>query len=315
MPRAVRVTCPQNGEAELHQQLASAASKLAADYGYCVFPLQPDDVLPAVRWVHASAYSGDPGYVYDDWLWCHNIGITCGPSRIVVIDTDRHNADGVEEWHQILEKETGSREFPHTYTVKSRTGYHFYFDDPHGRWRNSCEELAPGIDVRAVGGMVVAAGSVRGDFTYQPVCDVEPAEPPAWLVKRLNYVENTRGNGQKEPRRPDQYPSPPASKWSQAQSAGEYRASRRQWAKRPMVFINRDIDRKVGELAAAPPGERNLACYKAACYIAPAIHRLNRDLVIRALIGAMTKNGAIADDGRGAAMRSILSGLATWEAK
>jgi hypothetical protein len=64
---------------------------------------------------------------------------------------------------------------------------HLYFEWPEGLTiRNSASELAPGIDVRGEGGMVIAPPSVRsGVGVYRWITNVAPAKAPAWLLQLI----------------------------------------------------------------------------------------------------------------------------------
>ena len=114
-----------------------------------------------------------------------NLGILTGSaSGVVVIDIDpRHGGD------QELEKlwlEHGS--FNTLSVTTGGGGKHYYFKLPEGaRIKNSAGKVAPGIDVRADGGLVVAPPSI----TAAPyVWDCEPsheaiADLPPWLLKLI----------------------------------------------------------------------------------------------------------------------------------
>ena len=69
----------------------AAAAMEAAQRGWAVFPCRPGDKRPAVADWEGRACS-DPDRVGRYWPSDHhNVGIACGPSRLVVIDLDTHS--------------------------------------------------------------------------------------------------------------------------------------------------------------------------------------------------------------------------------
>jgi hypothetical protein len=68
---------------------------------------------------------------------------------------------------------------------------HYYFKHPGGtiKIKNSSSKLAPGVDVRGDGGMVIAPPSVRTDGTYRWLNELEIADPPQWLLDRVIQPE------------------------------------------------------------------------------------------------------------------------------
>lgn len=116
--------------------------------------------------------------------------IVTGASRVVVIDLDsKTNADGVQSW-----TEAGGPTSTMTVTTWSG-GMHLYFADPHGSWGNRTG-LLPGVDVRAVGGLVFGPGStlidaMTGDVAGRYTADVRPVRPsdlPGAPVVQLSRV-------------------------------------------------------------------------------------------------------------------------------
>ena len=101
----------------------------------------------------------------------HNIGIACGPSRLVVVDLDTHGhlpedwrqLPGIRDGRDVLAQlaEWAGKPWPSTYMVATANGgWHLYFTAPEGGGiRNSASLLGPLVDVRGAGGYVVAAGS------------------------------------------------------------------------------------------------------------------------------------------------------------
>jgi len=133
---------------------------------------------------------------------------------------------------------------PLTQIVRTRRGWHVYFRWPKFPVRNSASRLHPGIDVRGVGGVVVAVGSVHeSGFVYQwrrghSPRDVKIAKAPRWLLDWLKRQNEAREAAPAAEARPFQ---------------GEVHP----WAK----FI---IDAELAALAEAPDGTRNDALCRTA---------------------------------------------------
>src|SRR5690349_14165072 len=85
-----------------------------------------------------------------------NIGIlTRTPSGIIVLDVDPKDG-GTESMQALIERHG---QLPHTFIAQTGTGgWHFYFQMPDFDVRNSVSKIAPGVDIRGTGGMVVAPG-------------------------------------------------------------------------------------------------------------------------------------------------------------
>jgi hypothetical protein len=224
------------------------AALTAVGRGWRVFPVEPGGKRPAVdRWEQRA--TADPEYVSSAWSgrWSgYNVGVACGPSRLIVVDLDRHGelpqdwcalpgvVDGLDVFAQLLEW-AGESRLPETYWMATPSGgWHYYFTSPEGGppIRNSAGLLGPAVDVRGAGGYVVAAGSV-GRRAYEILDDRSPAPPPAWIVRRLTP----------QPRLPAPVPRAPAS-------------------------CTRALPRLRGLLEhvrSGPPGDRNGRLFWAAC--------------------------------------------------
>jgi hypothetical protein len=128
----------------------------------------------------------------------HNIGIACGPSRLVVLDLDAHG-ELPEDWRQLSGVNDGKdvlaqicewagMDWPATYTVATpSSGWHLYFAAPAGSAiRNSASMIGPQVDVRAAGGYVVGAGSTVNGREYEAIGEDIPAELPPWIDRLLS---------------------------------------------------------------------------------------------------------------------------------
>lgn len=103
-------------------------------------------------------------------------GIATGArSGIIVLDFDNDEA-----FRQITTKYDWT---PGTFMVATPRGVHVYLQHPGRHVKTSAGEIAPGVDVRADGGFVVAPGSVhKSGGTYRIDGDWRIAECPAWLL-------------------------------------------------------------------------------------------------------------------------------------
>lgn len=116
-----------------------------------------------------------------------NVGIACG--QVIVIDVDQDESKGeygMESLHD-LERELG--ELPDTWRcLTGGGGLHIYFKCPDGvEIRNSASKIADNIDIRGLGGYIVAPPSLHPE-THKPYeWELEPEEidlailPDAWL--------------------------------------------------------------------------------------------------------------------------------------
>jgi hypothetical protein len=116
-----------------------------------------------------------------------NVGIPTGvENNIFVVEADTpegHEVDGIAALKE-LEAEHGK--LPDTLMAISPTGsLHHFFNHPGGgvKIKNSASEIAPGIDVRGEGGMVIAPPSVKpGVGAYRWLNNLPIADAPSWLV-------------------------------------------------------------------------------------------------------------------------------------
>jgi hypothetical protein len=119
------------------------------------------------------------------------VGIVTGPlSGILVLDVDGPEGEAELKKHG------------HPITPMVRTasgGLHLYFKHPDTDIRTGIR-VAPGLDVKASGGYVVAPPSVGPNGKpYEWLVsleDVEPAEPPDWLMGLLEQPKRTGGGAE-----------------------------------------------------------------------------------------------------------------------
>jgi Bifunctional DNA primase/polymerase, N-terminal/AAA domain len=128
--------------------------------------------------------STDPAVIGEWWeRWPDaNIAIVTGArSRLIVLDIDpRHDGD---KSLAKLEKKYGP--LPVTWMVRSGGGgWHLYFLLPEGVHCPS-REIAPGLDVKADGGMIIAPGSLHQSGQRYELAEsaIPPVPCPDWLLK------------------------------------------------------------------------------------------------------------------------------------
>lgn len=176
---------------------AEAAQECAAQ-GWHVFPAVIKD---GAKKSHKSAKHSDgrawgattdPEEIRRDFArWPEALlGIVTGPKSgffVIEADTlDEHGVDGIANLRALI-AEYG--EIPATIEAESPTGsWHLYFRYPEGREiKNSASVIAPGIDARGNGGMVIAPPSYRADKggAYRwinPPGFFDVADCPGWLL-------------------------------------------------------------------------------------------------------------------------------------
>jgi Bifunctional DNA primase/polymerase, N-terminal/Family of unknown function (DUF5906)/Primase C terminal 2 (PriCT-2) len=178
----------------------TAALAYAEERGWTVFPAPHRE-----KKSHKSANfsnghkwgkTSDPNEIRRDFSrWPDaDIGIPAGKENgfwVLEADTpEGHDVDGIANL-RALEAEHGK--LPVTLTVKSPSGsLHYYFKYPSDgtEIRNSASDIAPGIDVRGEGGMVIAPPSMRAyTGVYAFISDVEPVDAPDWLIEKVKMKE------------------------------------------------------------------------------------------------------------------------------
>lgn len=115
-----------------------------------------------------------------------NIGIATGAvsGGLVVIDLDVKH-DGVENWRDLAERSGGHPDCPTALTGGG--GRHLFFHSTDAL-QNSVSVIAPGVDVRAEGGYVIAAPSLHASgASYAWELSSDPADVavpalPAWVL-------------------------------------------------------------------------------------------------------------------------------------
>jgi P4 family phage/plasmid primase-like protien len=190
------------------QNTLNATAQAALEYaarGWHVFP-----VPPGTKKSHKSAEHSkgrkwgatiDPDEIRADWSqWpLANIGIVTGPdSGFFVIDADTMDGHGSDGLGAIKAWRAEHGDFPHTIEATTPSGgQHCYFRYPDALTiQTNSNKLAPGIDVRGAGGMVLAPPSVKPDGTVykwsNPPGFFDLADAPQWLLDRIEQAQRPK---------------------------------------------------------------------------------------------------------------------------
>lgn len=120
--------------------------------------------------------------------------------RFFVVDADDKSAEsGPNGLANLDALEARHGDLPETYTVETpRPGVHLYFRYPEGRYvPSSVGVIAPGIDIRSDGAIVVAQGSPHkngGRYERSDADDNSPivlADAPTWLLDMIDAASRT----------------------------------------------------------------------------------------------------------------------------
>jgi hypothetical protein len=149
----------------------TAALDLAAA-GLPIFPAGPDKRPLLAGWQEKASAKEEQVRSWWDSYPTALPAIVVGRAGLVVIDCDRHPGgnDGVKAFNRLLGVNGGNlADVPMTRTA--RGGAHLFFQQLKGNpLGNARGELPDGIDVRGVGGFVIAPGAVLPDGKrWQPI--------------------------------------------------------------------------------------------------------------------------------------------------
>ncbi|WP_158101853.1 bifunctional DNA primase/polymerase [Streptomyces swartbergensis] len=191
-----------------------ASAHRYAERGMYVHPLLVDSKEP--RWTNwEERATRDPEVIERTWGRApFNIGVACGPSRLVALDLDVPHegevsgspeiVDGMTMLHSLAARTPGARITP-TMTVLTRSGgRHLVYRAPAGAAvRNTARTLGFCLDTRAAGGYIVGIGSVVDGAAYVLEGSItEPAVLPDWLLTLITAApEPPKAGG--APRRAD----------------------------------------------------------------------------------------------------------------
>lgn len=246
--------------------MMAAALDLAAA-GWEVFPLIENTKRPLTA--HGVKDATTDADTIRAW-WERNPGANLGlapGADLLVLDVDtKHGIDG----HNTL---TGFEfvhgELPPTRTTETPSGgWHLYFKKPPELRIKNRVNVRPGLDVRTLGGYLVAPPSVIDGKPYRWLNDAPMADAPPWLVALVTE---------------EKQPAPPMA--PQAPTAAP-RGARD-------TYTQRAIDRATSDVLSAGPGERNNELNAAAYGLArlAAADRLDWGQVSQALERAAVAAG------------------------
>jgi hypothetical protein len=129
-----------------------------------------------------------------------NVGIPTGKDNgfwVIEADTLKgHDVDGIGSLRMLEEKHG---KLPDTLMAESPSGsLHHYFSWPDGsEIRNGT--VAPGVDIKGEGGMVIAPPSVRDDGEYRWLNNNPIADAPQWLLDLVTASKKGNGPAQRPP--------------------------------------------------------------------------------------------------------------------
>lgn len=156
--------------------------------GFKVFPLEPNGKKPLIKDWQEFAQKEEELDVKAAWVACPeaNIGISCGPSDLIVLDVDnKPDADG---WASLEELLLFNKEVPTMRVDTPSGGAHYYYRRNGRTARNTVGKLGKGLDTRAIGGYVVGWGSTIDGKHYVINVDHELADAPDWVFPEVADV-------------------------------------------------------------------------------------------------------------------------------
>jgi hypothetical protein len=283
-----------------------AALELAAA-GVPVFPAGIDKRPLFVGWQEKA--STEPAQIRQWWHAHLNAlpAVVVGRAGLTVIDCDRHPGgnDGIAAFKQML-RTNGGKLVDVPMTKTARGGAHLFFRQPPGEpLGNGRGELPDGIDVRGVGGFVIAPGATLPDGRRWTPVDGRPSlttafregvipEVPQWLVDIIRPDRQSNGNGI------DEYARAALSNTLEANGGS-----------RGQAYAAVALDKVVAELAEAPNGKRNETLNAVAFRMGKMVARdwVDEGIVTDALIDACDANKYLREHGHRATTKTIASGI------
>jgi hypothetical protein len=179
---AVNHSYRTNGE---QNPILAGALKLA-ELGFYIYPSPKKNGAARIKWRLGS--TRDAATIIRWWTqWPHDlICLDCGKSKIAVVDADSIEGHGIDGLSNLLDLELQHDPLPQTWKARTPSGgEHSFFRDPEGKMKSTAGVLAPGVDTRGVGGMIVLAPSlVKGKGVYEWINDLPIAELPQWVIDK-----------------------------------------------------------------------------------------------------------------------------------
>jgi hypothetical protein len=188
-----------DGKTILDFALAYAAN------GWMVFPAPPGLKKSYKSKKYSNCNWGmtkDPAQVRRDWrVWPDaNVALPTGSvNDFWVSEADTMKGHGVDGIASLRELEQRHGRLPETLMAETPSGsLHNYWKWPTNiKIINSRSKIAPGIDVKGEGGMVIAPPSVRHDGVYRWLNDHPIVEAPAWLLQEALTASEQRQKNRK----------------------------------------------------------------------------------------------------------------------
>jgi len=276
--------------------LLNAALGYAQRFGWHVFPCEPRGKKPLTNHGFKDATT-DPAIIAQWWeRWPDaNIGVACGPSKLVAIDADvKSGAPGLETWAALCAELQLDTTTPTALTPSD--GQHVIYVTGDLDIGCSVGRLGSGLDVRARGGYIVAPPSIGSNgsaYRWAPGLspnDVAPRPIAESLAERLATPK--REAAPEPPEEPESDPPHPPDE-----------------RERAYALAALADEKKL--LISALPGERNVTLNKSAFSLGQLVSTgaLSRDEVEIALYEACAGNALVADDGGRSVRATIESGL------
>ncbi len=155
-----------------------------------VFPCLPRDKKPATS--HGCNDATTDADTIRQW-WRDNpqfnIGVATGAaSGIFVVDVD-----GLDTELEVRRLEAEHGKLPATVEAITGKGRHLYFRMPEMPLRKSASKIAPGIDIRATGGYVIAPPSIHPSgraYRWSDDSASAFAAAPDWLLDKISEPSN-----------------------------------------------------------------------------------------------------------------------------
>jgi hypothetical protein len=293
------------------------AALAAAERGWHVFPVRPNDKRPAIRdWEHRA--TTNLARIERCWnTQPFNIGIATGPSGLVVVDLDtpkpgqqqptEWNKEGIANGEDVLaalaERHGPEHSFARlydTFTVRTPSGgTHLYYQQPHGvELRNTAGKLGWLIDTRAHGGYVLASGSALDGKPYAISNDTIAAPLPDWVFQFLAAPQ----------------PAPHmrvATTSTTPPTGGHLHPIQTPRVDRLQAYLHSALEREVDRVRTAHQGQRNHALYIASVALGQllAAGHLTHPIVTATLWRAAADHLAVGAYTPAEAAATIASGL------
>jgi hypothetical protein len=279
-------------------KLNLAAALDLAVAGVPVFPAGPDKRPLLVGWQEKA--TTEPEQIREWWRAHPGAvpAILVGRAGLVVIDCDRHPGgnDGIQAFNRLVRANEGNlAKVPMTKTA--RGGVHLFFKQPNGEpLGNGRGDLPNGIDVRGLGGFVIAPGAVLADGKRWTALSDRPLltdafkagaipELPQWLA----HIIRPDGKHELDAR-------------TVLETTNRARGE---------AYATAALQGAASELSVAPTGKRNEMLNATAFHLGKMIARgwIDEKTVTAALIEASDKNKYLREHGHRATEKTIASGI------